>query len=149
MALTGPLAGARLIALDTSAFIYLIEKHPIFFSAVEPIFHAIDSGAVQAVTSVLALLEVLVKPLELGASTLADDFRAAVSASAALRVVDIDRTIAERAAAIRALHGYRTPDAIHLATAQVAGADVFVTNDAKLRRFPDMAVVTLDALMAP
>lgn len=38
MALAGPLAGARLIALDTSAFIYLIERHPRFFAAVEPIF---------------------------------------------------------------------------------------------------------------
>jgi hypothetical protein len=30
MALTGPLGGARLVALDASTFIYLIEKHPIF-----------------------------------------------------------------------------------------------------------------------
>ena len=40
MALAGPLAAARLIALDTSAFIYLIERHPTFFAAVEPIFQA-------------------------------------------------------------------------------------------------------------
>jgi len=38
MALTGPLAGAWLLALDTSTFIYLIEKHPTFFAAVEPFF---------------------------------------------------------------------------------------------------------------
>jgi predicted nucleic acid-binding protein len=117
MALAGALAGARLIALDTSTFIYLIEKHPVFFAAVEPIFQAVDTGAVQAATSVLTLLEVLVKPLETKATALADDFRAAVSASANLRVVDVDRPIAEAAASIRAAHGYRTPDAIHLATA--------------------------------
>lgn len=59
MALAGALVGARLIALDTSTFIYLIEKHPVFFAAVEPIFQAVDTGAVQAATSVLTLLEVL------------------------------------------------------------------------------------------
>jgi predicted nucleic acid-binding protein len=149
MALAGPLASARVIALDTSTFIYLIETHPTFFGAVAPIFQAIDSGAVQGVTSVLALLEVLVRPLEVGATALADDFRAAVSASASLRVVDVDRAVAERAAAIRASHRYRTPDAIHLATAELAGADAFVTNDEKLASFPDVAVVTLKALMAP
>lgn len=36
----GTLAGARLIAFDTSTFIYLIEMHPIFFPAVEAIFQA-------------------------------------------------------------------------------------------------------------
>src|ERR1035438_7589008 len=132
MALAGPLAGTRLIALDTSTFIYLIEKHPVFFGTVEPIFQAIDAGVVQASTSVLTLLEVLVKPLEANAIALADDFRAAVSASANLRVVAVDRSVAELAAGIRASYGYRSPDAIHLASAQLAGADAFVTNDDKL-----------------
>ena len=149
MALTGPLAGARTIALDTSAFIYLIERHPTFFPAVEPIFAEIDTGNVRAVTSVLALLEVLVKPIESGAMALAQDFRAAITASTSLRVLDVDRNLAERAAEIRAAHRIRTPDAIHLATAQIAGADVFVTNDDKLRRFPDVPVVTLTMILGP
>jgi predicted nucleic acid-binding protein len=147
MALAGPLVGARLIALDTSTFIYLIERHPVFFAAVEPIFRAVDTGTVQAATSVLTLLEVLVKPIETKANALADDFRAAVSASANLRVVDVDRPIAELAASIRATHGYRTPDALHLATAQCAGADAFVTNDERLRSFSGTNVVTLRALI--
>jgi predicted nucleic acid-binding protein len=107
MALAGPSAAARLIALDTSAFIYLIEKHPTFFSAVEPIFQAVDAGTVQAATSVLTLLEVLVRPLEANAIALANDFRAAVSASANLRVIEVDRSVAELAASIRATYGYR------------------------------------------
>jgi predicted nucleic acid-binding protein len=149
MALAGPLAAARLIALDTSAFIYLIEKHPTFFSAVEPIFQAVDAGTVQAATSVLTLLEVLVKPLEANAIALADDFRVAVSASANLRVIEVDRSVADLAASIRATYGYRTPDAIHLATAQLSGADLFVTNDDKLRGFSGVTVVSLRTLLVP
>jgi hypothetical protein len=37
MALTGVLEGAKLLALDTSLFIYLVEKHPVFYLKVEPI----------------------------------------------------------------------------------------------------------------
>jgi predicted nucleic acid-binding protein len=148
MALAGPLAQARLVAIDASAFIYLVERHPTFFTAVEPIFRAVDAGTVQAITSVLTLLEVLVKPLEANASVLADDFRAALSASASLRVVNVDGAIAEQAAAIRATYGYRTPDAIHLATAQLAGADAFLTNDDKLHAFSATPVVSLRALLA-
>ena len=148
MALAGPLAGARTIALDTSPFIYLLEQHARFFAVVGPIFAELDAGAVSGVTSVITLLEVLVKPLETGATTLADDFRATIAAAPSLRVVDVDRAIAERAAAIRAVHKFRTPDAIHLATAELAGADVFVTNDERLVRFVGVKVVSLSSLLA-
>jgi len=50
MALTGPLAGARLVALDTSPFIDLIERNVTFFAAVVPIFAELDAGALQGVT---------------------------------------------------------------------------------------------------
>ncbi len=107
-------------------------------------------GRFRTTTSVaLTLLEVLVKPLEANAIALADDFRAAVSASANLQVIEVDRSVAELAAGIRATYGYRTPDAIHLATAQLAGADAFVTNDDKLRGFSGVNVVSLRIMLGP
>ena len=49
--------------------------------------------------------------------------------------------MAAQAAALRARHGLRTPDAIHCATAIHAGCDAFLTNDAKLLRLaPELAV---------
>jgi predicted nucleic acid-binding protein len=113
------------------------------------LFQAVDAGTIQATTSVLTLLEVLVKPLEANAIALADDFRAALSASANLRVIEVDRSVAELAAGIRASYGYRTPDAIHLATAQLAGADAFVTNDDNLRGFSGVSVVSLGIMLGP
>lgn len=50
----------------------------------------------------------------------------------------------ERAAELRAQHGFKTPDAIHLATALVQAADVFLTGDAGLTRCPGLQVVVLD-----
>ena len=46
----------------------------------------------------------------------------------------------DRATDIRARYGFRTPDAMHLAAAVVSGCDVFLTNDHRLDRFPDIAM---------
>jgi predicted nucleic acid-binding protein len=143
MDLSAVLQTAKLVALDAAPFIYLVERNPDFFEAVEPIFAAVDGGALQAVTSALTLAEVLVKPVEAGDQSLVDDFRAALADSTNLRVISVDRHVAERAAHIRAHHGFRTPDAIHLATAVTSGADVFLTNDERLARFEGVRVVTL------
>jgi hypothetical protein len=37
------LAGATRVAIDTAAFIYLLEEHPVFGPIVEPLFEALDS----------------------------------------------------------------------------------------------------------
>ena len=54
------------VALDTAIFIYFIEEDVSFLELVKPIFQAIDDGTLQAVTSTLALLEVLVVPYRIG-----------------------------------------------------------------------------------
>jgi predicted nucleic acid-binding protein len=62
--------------------------------------------------------------------------------------LDVNREVSELAADIRARFRYRTPDAIHLATAQLAGADAFVTNDEALQSFTGVRVVTLGTMLA-
>jgi len=47
------------------------------------------------------------------------------------------------AARLRGSYGIRTPDALHLATAVVTGADAFVTADARLFRVTEVDVVPL------
>ena len=43
-------------------------------------------------------------------------------------------------AALRARHGFKTPDAIHRATAIEAGAEAFLTGDAGLATCTDVSV---------
>jgi predicted nucleic acid-binding protein len=45
---------------------------------------------------------------------------------------------------LRAQHGIRLPEALQIATALQAGASLFVTNDARLRRVTDVRVLVLD-----
>jgi len=60
--------------------------------------------------------------------------------------VPLTEDVAEEAARLRAAHNLRTPDSIQMATALLAGAGYFLTNDAKLAAVPGMQVLTLDAL---
>ena len=65
------------------------------------------------------------------------------AAFARTRIVDVTAPIIERATELRARYGFRSPDAIHLATAINEGADVFITGDAALARCTEIAVDVL------
>jgi predicted nucleic acid-binding protein len=59
------------------------------------------------------------------------------------RIGQITPEVVETATALRAAHGFRPPDAIHLATAILAKADVFLTGDRNLARCPGLKVEVL------
>lgn len=74
--------------------------------------------------------EVMVRPLARGTGGRVDEFIDAIGAT----VLAIDRELARRAAGLRVRHrSLRLPDALSLATALMAGADL-VTLDQRLRR---------------
>jgi predicted nucleic acid-binding protein len=62
-----------------------------------------------------------------------------------LILLDVSSDVIEHATNLRARYGFRSPDAIHLATAILIGADVFLSGDAGLARCTEMNVVTLTA----
>lgn len=85
-------------------------------------------------------------PLRNGDVQLADRYRDILMHSPGLASLPLTGDIAEEAARLRAQHGLRTPDAVQMATALTAGAQVFLTNDARLRPLPAMQVLTLDSV---
>ena len=99
------------------------------------------------VTSALTVTEVLVHPLRLGRADLADQYRAILLGDSALRLVHLDAEVAIRAAELRARYNLRTPDAVQLASALVAGAEAFLTNDSDLSRVAEIRVVQLRELI--
>jgi predicted nucleic acid-binding protein len=146
MALSAVIQGVRRIALDTAPLIYMFERHPVHFEQVESVIAAIDARVLRGVVSSLALLETLVGPIQSGNAALADTYRRALISAPNLELVPVDEGVAELAATIRAQHRFKTPDAIHLATAVRAGVDVFLTNDAQLRAFTGVRVLTVEEL---
>ena len=141
--LTALLSG-KLVAFDTGPLIYYIEEHQDYLSPADELFGSFDVGAAQGMTSVLTLQEVLVKPLREGREDLAEKYRQVLSNSANVRLYDVDQSICETAARLRAKYSWlRTPDALQLATAITRDAQIVVTNDDRWRAISEAAVFVL------
>jgi predicted nucleic acid-binding protein len=140
--------GAGPIALDTAIFIYFIEGSARFAPLLRALFRAADAGERELVTSSLTLLEVLVVPYRAGNEPLADRYEALLTRSRGVRVIDMTRGLLRAAARLRAATGVRTPDAIQLAAALLAGCGTFLTNDRRLPPIPGLRTVQLASYAA-
>jgi predicted nucleic acid-binding protein len=140
---TGP------VALDSAIFIYFIERDPRYLAIVKPIFAAIDGGRLESVTSSLALLETLVAPLRSGNDVVARQYERFLTRSRGLHVVPIDSALLRAAAALRAAHRLKTPDAIQVASALMGGCSAFITNDRRIPSLPGLRVLQLENYSEP
>ena len=124
------------IYLDASPIIYWVEKVAPYHAQVDV---RLRGAGTILVSSPLALMECLVRPLRRGDAGLVQDYDVFFS-SQVLDRVELTEGIFRRAAEIRAQHNFRTPDSVHLAAAQASACDVFLTNDAALKAFRDFTV---------
>jgi len=133
------------VGLDTAVFVYFLEEHPAHLGVVKPIFEAISTGRLSAVTSGLTLLEVLVIPLRKRNVALARSYEDLLAESRGLALAAIDLAQIRGAARLRARWPkLRTPDALQLAAALLAGCSSFVTNDRWLPAIPGLKVLQLE-----
>ncbi|MBB5065026.1 PIN domain-containing protein [Granulicella mallensis] len=122
----------QIVGLDTAPLIYFIEKHPTYLPLVHPFFEAVERGDIQVVTSTLTLTEVLIHPLRQGNRDLALQYSRILLNANHLKTLSVSPSIATEAAHLRARHGFKTPDAIQIASAQHGNATFFLTNDEAL-----------------
>ena len=132
------------ICVDTAPFIYFIEKNSKYFKLMKSIFSKIEDEKIDAVTSTITLLEVLVLPLRLKKIDLAEQYRDILLNTDGLITCEISHPISELAANLRAKHLIRTPDSIQLATGIIHGAEAFITNDLALKKINEIKVIVLD-----
>lgn len=137
----------RRIALDTSVFIYQLEANARYLALTDHIFSWIERPGGKAVTSTITMTELLVQPYRVADQQQADEFYVLLSTYPNLEWIAPNLEIADRAAKLRALHGLRTPDALHAATAIHAGATGLVTNDPVFERVKDFETLLLDKLL--
>lgn len=114
-----------MFALDSNVLIYILERNETFFeSAQHALRVALDSGK-PICLSTLVLAEVF--------SGTADKQALEFLTASQFTLHDLSQDIAVLAGTLRfSHHSLRTPDAIHLATALIAGARQFITNDDRL-----------------
>lgn len=144
--LTLPASGP--VYVDANILIYRVEQVQPYLNASLPLWNALRMGSQPVVTSELSLLEVQVKPIQLGDATLQRLFRRILYNVKGLTCLPITRQTLETAAQLRATNGLKTPDAIHAATALLAGCTLFVTNDPAFRRVPSLNVAILSDVIA-
>jgi predicted nucleic acid-binding protein len=115
------------IYLDSCILIYAVEEDSARAEAVRQRLANL-ADEVAAITP-LVMLECLVGPLRADDLAMADHYRRAFDQ---FPMLEIGAPAYLRAAEIRARQGLRTPDAIHLAVAQITGCSALWTNDSRL-----------------
>ncbi len=120
---------SRSVLLDTNAIIYFLAKFDRYAAVLQPLFQGAASGQFALVASVVTEAEVRVRPEATGdqaALAAIDEF---FQRFPGLTVMPVDRAVARRAVQIRAEPRWRLPDALIVATAQLAACVAIVGND--------------------
>ncbi len=126
--------------LDSCAIIYAIEGKSSFQADVLRHLAAVESDpAGSLVTSKLSRLECRVKPLRDADQVLLARYDTFFSGRR-LYVHNLTASVIEIATDLRARYRFKSPDALHLASAIELKADAFLTGDAALRRCVEVQV---------
>jgi predicted nucleic acid-binding protein len=137
------LTQAKLIGLDTSIFIYFLENNPRYSPLVKVALAGIENGKWKGVTSTISLMEISVRPWQLGHETAAREYEAVLAHFPNLSIVDVDRTVARKAAQLRAKYSISPPDALQIATSLNSRARAFLTNDKRLSKLQELIEILL------
>lgn len=140
------LANITNLGLDTSPFIYFIERNQTYMAVMREIFRRIDAGVFEGSSSVITMTELLVQPRKNQNLALEREYRDLLVHGRNFTLISIDPQIAESAADLRARYNLRTPDALQVAAALQAGCEAFLTNDKGLQRVTELRVLVLDEL---
>src|SRR5262245_16114389 len=128
--------------LDTVICIYAVEGALAFQARARARLLTLRTAGDQPAISDLTWLECRVKPIRLGDAVALADMEAFLTASDVVRV-PLPTAVYERGCRIRVIHNYKLADAMHLAAAVESGCGLFLTNDHRLSRFPDISVEVL------
>jgi uncharacterized protein len=128
--------------LDANPIVYSIEGVPEFRLAALGWIERAEAADGVVITSRLSRLECRVKPLRDGKMDLLELFEG-FFARKGLELVEITAEVIEAATQLRATYNFRAPDAIHLASALIAKADVLLTGDRNLTRCRELTVEVL------
>jgi len=144
------LGPGELLFVDSAPLIYLVEGEGRRRVAMAALYGAAGRGELRLAASVLAWTELLRKA-DKGEKSLS--LRRLLADSSRLVLLPIDVAVADGAATLLrgALRpGPSLPDALHLASALVAGAAAILTNDTAFRSFAPrgLRIIILDELAA-
>jgi predicted nucleic acid-binding protein len=130
--------------MDSVPLIYYVEENFTYLARMDAIVTLIEDMPITTLSSIILLPEVLTHPVRQGRNDLVRAYREILLNT--IHLIDVNNSIAERAVDLRARYNLRTPDALHVATAWVAGCDALLTNDVGMKRVREINVLVLDDL---
>ncbi|MCU0239195.1 MAG: type II toxin-antitoxin system VapC family toxin [Pyrinomonadaceae bacterium] len=134
------------LGLDTSPFIYFVERNPKYLDLMREIFKRLTDNEFHSCSSVITLTEVLVQPIRQNNLIIAHNYRDLLFNGTNFQLISLTAAIAETAAELRAKYNLRTPDALQIATALENNCDVFLCNDNGLKKVTELKILILDEL---
>ena len=137
----------KIIGLDTMVFIYHFEENQVYSPLTFSIFESLEKGNFNGITSILTLLEILVKPKKENNLLLTERYKLLFETFPNLQVKELNENIADIASTLRANYNINTPDAIQIATSLEAKADIFITNDTSLKKVKEIKVLLLSEML--
>lgn len=102
MKIAQALMGIQKLCVDTSPFIYFIERDPLYITRMREIIRYADAGTIKLITSAITLTEVLTKPLAVNDKVTQKAYRDFLLTTAHTEVIAVTIFIAEEAARLRA-----------------------------------------------
>jgi predicted nucleic acid-binding protein len=123
------LRGHRRVLIDSSVWIYHFEQHPEFAAAAGGVVQSLEQGRCRGIVSELTLLELTVRPLQLGQQDVAEEYELLLSYFPNVQLEPVSREVLLDAASLRARYRLRTPDAILVASGIRSAATAAVTNN--------------------
>jgi predicted nucleic acid-binding protein len=134
--------------LDTNTIISMVEFHGSLTAGQKAFVEAMDAGALEAVSSEIALSECLVMPLRERDGAALEAILTFLDGRSILPLVTADRGVMIEAAKIRAARSMKLPDAIHLACASFAECTIVVSADRRLTPPAPMHRISFDEIDA-
>lgn len=132
-----------IIGIDTMAFIYHLEENQRYIPFTNVLFELVENGITKGVTSVITVMEILVKPEKERNEQAIQEYKFTLQTFPNLKIKPINFHIATKAARIRAKYGIKPPNALQVATALTERATAFVTNDEKLKQVKEIETIIM------
>jgi len=140
----------QLLAIDSMVFIYYLDpKEEHLHTTSQQVVELLLKKKSQGVTSIVSVLETLSPSHYLTDQDRLENYSLFFHSIPSLKIIEVDWNIALEAARLRRENkSLRTPDSIQLATALVHNADIFITNDGRLKglSFPSLKILQLSQL---
>ena len=136
------------VYVDTNVFIYFLERNDRYFESVVPFFQLFNDGLSIAYTGDAVVAETLYKPYQVNDTLRVSEFKEFFSNDEFITVLPHTKKVFELAAELSPKRGMKLIDALHYATAALAGCKFILTNDQGFTSSESMEVILLDDLLA-